>query len=182
MEDSFEYTVEEAVELIQRTIDRKRKEIAALEKKQNRLKRESSIAENQELLNYLKYGVTTYLVALSELTDDASILDGVDTDAEPVECPVKYDKYLSGLSADDLENELEAEAIRDEVFEAASEEICIDIASKALDSKKMIKVLLEDVYALSVIGELIFYDEYLYDAFMALGNSEEKKKKKHKKD
>ena len=119
----------------------------------------------------------------ADMKDDDTILEGLDLDRdETVECPVGYDRYVSGLCADDLENELEADAIRAEYCEDVIEELCQNIGEKALGSKKMIKFMLDDPATLEAIGELIFYDDYLYDAFKALGSEPKGKKKKKRKD
>ena len=178
-----EYTIDQAIAVISRAIDRKKSEIDDLEKRIKRLKREDRIAEMQELIDYLKADTTAYITVLADMTDDDSLLEGLDLDQENVvECPVKYDQYVSGLSADDLENELEADAIRAEYCEDVIEELCQNIGEKALGSKKMIKFMLDDPATLEAIGELIFYDDYLYDAFKALGSEPKGKKKKKRKD
>ena len=185
-----EYTIDQAIAVISRAIDRKKSEIDDLEKRIKRLKREDRIAEMQELIDYLKADTTAYITVLADMTDDDSLLEGLDLDQENVvECPVKYDQYVSGLSADDLENELEADEIRAEYCDEVVEAMCYDIGEAALKSKKMVKFLLDDPYALEALGELIFYDDYLYDTFKALaseskdkGKDGKKKKKKKKRD
>lgn len=184
-----EYTIDQAIAVISRAIDRKKSEIDDLEKRIKRLKREDRIAEMQELIDYLKADTTAYITVLADMTDDDSLLEGLDLDQENVvECPVKYDQYVSGLSADDLENELEADEIRAEYCDEVVEAMCYDIGEAALKSKKMVKFLLDDPYALEALGELIFYDDYLYDTFKALASEfkdkgkDGKKKKKKKRD
>lgn len=180
-----EYTIDEGMEIISKAVERKKREIADLEKKIKRFKREDRINEMQELIDYLKADITAYISVLADMKDDDSLLEGLDLDAdEVVECPVKYDQYINGLSADDLENELEADEVRAEYCDEVVEMMCYDIGEKALGSKKMIKFLLDDPYALEALGELIFYDDYLYDTYRAIAESpkDEKKKKKKKKD
>ena len=61
--------------------------------------------------------------------------------------------------------------------------MCQGIGEMALSSKKLMKLLAEDEYACSVIGELIFYDDELYNAFRKITEAKaEKKAKKKKKD
>lgn len=181
-----EYTIDEAIGIISRAVERKKKEIADLEKRKRRFKREDRIAEIQELIDYLKADLTAYISVLADMKDDDSLLEGLDLDnTDVVECPVKYDQYINGLSADDLENELEADEVRAEYCDEIVEMMCFDIGEAALKSKKMVKFLLDDPYALEALGELIFYDDYLYDTFRALAESErdkDKKKKKKRKD
>lgn len=186
-----DYTIEEAVTIIRKAIERKKKEVADLEKRIKRFKREDRINEMQELIDYLKADTTAYITVLADMTDDDSILEGLDLDTENVaECPVKYDQYISGLSADDLENELEADEVRAEYCDEVVEMMCYDIGENALKSKKMVKFLLEDPYALEALGELIFYDDYLYDMYRSVASKDEAKskgkggkdKKKKKKD
>ncbi len=181
-----EYTIDEAVEIIRKAIDRKRAEVAELEKRIRRYRNEDRIRETQELIDYLKADTTAYITVLADMTDDDSLLEGLDLDAEnTVECPVKYDQYISGLSADDLENELEADEVRAEYCDEVVEMMCHDIGENALRSKKMVKFLLDDPYALEALGELIFYDDYLYDMYKTVASeakdkSKGKKKKKKK--
>ena len=186
-----DYTIEEAVTIIRKAIERKKKEVADLEKRIKRFKREDRINEMQELIDYLKADTTAYITVLADMTDDDSLLEGLDLDTETVaECPVKYDQYISGLSADDLENELEADEVRAEYCNEVVEMMCYDIGENALKSKKMVKFLLEDPYALEALGELIFYDDYLYDMYRSVASKDEAKskdkggkdKKKKKKD
>ena len=186
-----DYTIEEAVTIIRKAIERKKKEVADLEKRIKRFKREDRINEMQELIDYLKADTTAYITVLADMTDDDSLLEGLDLDTENVaECPVKYDQYISGLSADDLENELEADEVRAEYCDEVVEMMCYDIGENALKSKKMVKFLLEDPYALEALGELIFYDDYLHDMYRSVASKDEAKskgkggkdKKKKKKD
>ena len=184
-----EYTIEEAAAVLEKAVERKRLEIASLEKRKRRLRKESSVAETQELIDYLEADVTAYLTVIADMKDDDTILEGLDLDRdEAVECPVGYDRYVSGLCADDLENELEADEIRAEYCDEVVEAMCYDIGEAALKSKKMVKFLLDDPYALEALGELIFYDDYLYDTFKALASESKdkgkdgKKKKKKKRD
>ena len=186
-----DYTIEEAVTIIRKAIERKKKEVGDLEKRIKRFKREDRINEMQELIDYLKADTIAYITVLADMTDDDSLLEGLDLDTENVaECPVKYDQYISGLSADDLENELEADEVRAEYCDEVVEMMCYDIGENALKSKKMVKFLLEDPYALEALGELIFYDDYLYDMYRSVASKDEAKskgkggkdKKKKKKD
>lgn len=186
-----DYTIEEAVTIIRKAIERKKKEVADLEKRIKRFKREDRINEMQELIDYLKADTIAYITVLADMTDDDSLLEGLDLDTENVaECPVKYDQYISGLSADDLENELEADEVRAEYCDEVVEMMCYDIGENALKSKKMVKFLLEDPYALEALGELIFYDDYLYDMYRSVASKDDAKskgkggkdKKKKKKD
>lgn len=173
-----DYTIEEAVTIIRKAIERKKKEVADLEKRIKRFKREDRINEMQELIDYLKADTTAYITVLADMTDDDSLLEGLDLDTENVaECPVKYDQYISGLSADDLENELEADEVRAEYCDEVVEMMCYDIGENALKSKKMVKFLLEDPYALEALGELIFYDDYLYDMYRSVASKDEAKSK-----
>ena len=181
-----EYTIDEAIGIITQAVERKKREIAELDKRIRRLKRDDKIAEMQELIDYLKADMTAYISVLADMKDDDTLLEGLDLDnTAAVECPVKYDQYINGLSADDLENELEADEVRAEYCDEIVEMMCYDIGETALKSKKMVKFLLDDPYALEALGELIFYDDYLYDTFRTISESEkdkDKKKKKKKRD
>lgn len=176
-----EYTLDQAVEVLTQTIERKRNEIAGLEKKKRRFRKESSIQPIQELIDYLNADLTAYITVVADMKEDDYMLEGLDLDNNKVvECPSMYDQYMSGLSADDLENELEADAIRADYCDAIVQELCIDIGRDALKTKKMIKTILEDPYTLEAIGELIFYDDFLYDEYQTI--MAQKKAKKKKKD
>lgn len=177
-----DYTLEQAVEVLNRAVERKRAEVAALEKRRRRLKKESNIAEVDSLIEYLEADITAYVTVIADMTDDDSLLEGLDLDKGTVECPVGYDRYISGLSEEDLDNELEADAIRADYCDQVIQDLCQTIGERALRSKKMIKFMLDDPTAAEAVGELIFYDDYLYDAFKALGNESKGKKKKKKKD
>ncbi len=176
-----EYTLDQAVDVLTQTIERKRNEIAGLEKKKRRFKKESSIQPIQELIDYLNADLTAYITVVADMKEDDSMLEGLDLDNNKVvECPSMYDQYMSDLSADDLDNELEADAIRADYCDAIVQELCIDIGRDALKTKKMIKTILEDPYTLEAIGELIFYDDFLYDEYQTI--MAQKKAKKKKKD
>lgn len=62
-----EYTIDEAIGIISRAVERKRKEIADLEKRKRRFKREDRIAEIQELIDYLKADLTAYISVLADM-------------------------------------------------------------------------------------------------------------------
>ncbi len=150
---------------------------SGISKRKRRLKREDGIKEVQEFIDYVKADVTTYITVLANIKDDNSRLEGLDLDSENVvECPVKYDQYINGLFADDPEDELEADEIRAEYCDEVVELMHCDIGETALKSKKMVKFFLDDPYAVEVLGEHIFYDDYLYDAFRALADSDGKDK------
>lgn len=175
------YTPEETVEILNRAIDRKRSEVKAIEKSMARAKRPSSIAEKQALIDYINADINAYVSVVADMTDDDSLLEGIDPDAAPVEVPEDYQKtYLDRLSVDDLENEQEAEELRADYCDGVIQDMCTSIGEAALSSKKMIKVLLDDPYALEIIGETIFYDDMLYDELKAIVDLEDKPKKKPK--
>ena len=85
-----DYTIEEAVTIIRKAIERKKKEVADLEKRIKRFKREDRINEMQELIDYLKADTIAYITVLADMTDDDSLLEGLDLDTENVaECPIQ---------------------------------------------------------------------------------------------
>ncbi|MFT0898322.1 hypothetical protein [Candidatus Methanoprimaticola sp. MG2] len=175
------YTIEEAVEIIDRAIQRKRSEIASLEKKGNRLRNADKKALNNELIEYLRSDMNAYITVIADMSDDETLLEGIDLDADPVPAPSNYSDYLDGLSADDLENEQEAEELRADYCDGVVEDMCLQIGESALRSKQMIKAMLEDPYAMEQLGEIIFYDDYLYDLFRSISEEKPKEKKKDKK-
>lgn len=175
------YTLEEAADIIQKAVDRKKGEIAALEKRRARLKKDTSIAANQALIDYLKSDLTSYISVLADMRDDNSLLEGLDVDADSTPEPDDYQSYIDGLSADDLENELDADFIRAEYCDDALRDLCTRMGESTLRSKKMIKALLDDPYALEQIGEVVYYDEYLSDLLMTITAEKDEKKDKKKK-
>lgn len=177
-----DYNIQDAVAVLTVTVERKEREIADLEKRRRRYRNQDRIRETDDLISYLRSDLTSYITVLADMKDDESMLEGLDLDGDTAaECPADYDKYIGGLSADDLENELEADEIRAEYCDEVVEMMCYGIGEAALNSKKMIGFMLEDPYALSAIGEVIFYDDYLYDSFRAMVKDPKSKKKKKKK-
>lgn len=176
-----EYTLEEAVSIIEKTIARKTSEIEALKKKAPRLKNQARIKANEALIAYMEADIAGYRTVIADMTDDPSYSEGIDLDSDPVPTPDDYQSYIDGLGADDLENEMESESIRADYCDGIVQDMCIEIGATALDSKKMLKALLDDPFALEQIGEIIFYDDYLYDLLKSIVESEGKKDKKKKK-
>lgn len=174
-------SIDDAVLTIRKAIDRKEAEVAALEKSKSRFKKESRIAETQALIDYLRSDIRAYRTVIADMTGDDSVIEGIDDDDESVPAPENYQKYIDGLSVDDLENEQEAESVRAEYCDGIIQEMCISIGKSALGSKKMLKILLDDPYALECIGELIWNDDYLYDEVVSTIQSEKSSKKKKKK-
>lgn len=177
-----EFTFDQAVDVINKAIERKKFEIDSFKQKVSESMDSDDSASIQELIDYLEADLYAYIAVLADMTDDDSILDGIDIEnRDVVECPLKYDEYLNSLDADSLENELDADEIRAEYCDCIIQDLCTDIGEKALECKKMVKALLEDPYALSQIGEIIFYDDYLYDTYNATVESHKSKKKGKKK-
>ncbi len=183
-----EYTINEAIQIITAAIDRKRREIRDLEKKRH-LKKEDRIKDVKEFIDYTKADMTTHITILANMKDDDFLLESLNPDFKNIiECPMKYDQYIDGLSSDDLENEFEANEVRAKYCDEVVEVMCCGIGETALKSKKMMNFLLNDLYAVEVFGELIFYDDHLYEIFRALTDSDGKnkdgkgKKKKKKRD
>lgn len=184
-QDYEEYTLDEAVSIIEKTIERKTSEIEALKKKAPRLKNVARIKANEAMIAYMEADIAGYKTVIADMTDDPSYSEDVDLDSEPVPVPDCYQDYIDGLSADDLENELDSESIRADYCDDIVQEMCLEIGQTALGSKKMLKALLDDPFALEQIGEVIFYDDYLYDLLKTIAESDgekSKKKKKKKKD
>lgn len=176
-----EFTFEQAVGIVNKVIGRKKAEIEAFKEKLSETSDEKESQLIQELIDYLQADLVAYIAVLADITNDDSLLEGIDLENQDVvECPIKYDEYLNSLDADSLENELDADEIRADYCDSIIHDFCTDIGEGALESKKMIKALLEDPYALSQIGEIIFYDDYLYDAYNAIVESEKSKKKNKK--
>ena len=118
------------------------------------------------------------------MKDDDSLLDGIDlSDFDEADRPDDYDDYLKSLGEEAVEFDTKASEIRADHCDMVMETIGQEMGEQALSSKKMIKVMLEDPYMLSVIGETIFYDDQLYEEFSKIFDPEimEKKGKKSKK-
>jgi hypothetical protein len=175
-----DYTLEDAVAVLNKTVERKATEIAAFEKKMRRIKKEDRRASIQELVDYLKADRIAYISVIADMTDDDSLMEGIDTDDVVVDCPRLYDTYLSGLAADDLENELDAEEIRADYCDEVLEIMCEGIGQEALCNKKMIKALADDPEACRIIGEYIFYDDALYGFLNEIVQKKKAKKDKKK--
>lgn len=176
-----EYTLEEAVSIIEKTIARKTSEIEALKKKAPRLKNQARIKANEALIAYMEADIAGYRTVIADMTDDPLYSEGIDLDSDPVPTPDDYQSYIDGLGADDLENEMESESIRADYCDGIVQDMCVEIGATALGSKKMLKALLDDPFALEQIGEVIFYDDYLYDLLKSIAESDGKKDKKKKK-
>lgn len=179
-----EYTLEEAVAILDRVVARKRAEIDDLVRRGARLRKEDRKRANEQLVAYLTADVNAYVSVIADMTDDDGLLEGIDPDGEPVEVPEDYQDYLDSLDVDDLQDEMDADGIRADYCDGVIEAMCTDIGEAALNSKKMVKAMLDDPYALEQIGEVIFYDDYLYDLFKTLsqeGDGGKGKKKKKKK-
>ena len=177
-----DYTVDDAIEVLRATVDRKAREIENLEKRKRRFRKEDRREKTQELIDYLRADRTAYITVIADMTDDDSLLEGLDLDtSKTVDCPVLYDQYLNTLNADDLENELDAEEVRAEYCDEVVELMCQGIGETALTSKKVMKLLAEDPYICSIIGEAIFNDDDLYAEFRKIIEAKEQKKAKKKK-
>ena len=175
------YSIDDAVAVLRQTVERKASEIAAFEKKMRRYRKEDRRQATEELIAYLKADRIAYLSVIADMTDDDKLLEGIDTESIVVDCPRLYDEYLSGLSADSLENELDAEEIRADYCDEVLDIMCEGIGEEALSNKKMLKALLDDPDACSIIGEYIFYDDDLYAYLNELIAKKAKKSKKKSK-
>ena len=91
-----EYTIDEAMEIISQAIERKKREIADLEKRMGRFKREDRISEMRELIDYLKADVTAYITVLADMKDDDSLLDLMDDDGFDPEDPMDTEDPKDG--------------------------------------------------------------------------------------
>lgn len=166
-------------------IERKALEIEKLKKALRRYSNAERIAQTENLIAYLEADIISFKTLLADFTGDTSYIEGVDLDSTPViECPSNYTKYLEGLPEEDYVLEIEADQFRTEYCEGVLDDMYREIGNAALDSKKMIRLMLEDPYSVSVIGELIYNDDYLYDSFRAfvLAKNYKKSKKKRKRD
>ncbi len=180
-----EYNEEDAVATITAVIERKKKELEELGKKKSRVRKAEKIENIDKLMAYINADVASYIAVLADMTDDESLLEGIDVEAlDEAERPECYDRYLSKLGEEAVEQEAKASEIRADHCDLVMEVIGKEMGEKALKSSKMIKIMLDDPYILFVIGETIFYDDKLYDEFVKLFDIEmpdKKDKKKSKK-
>ncbi|MBR2254833.1 MAG: hypothetical protein IJ856_03305 [Candidatus Methanomethylophilaceae archaeon] len=173
-----DYTVDEAISVIEKAIDRKKKDIAQYEKRRNRMRKPERKADMEEMIKYLTADMNSYLSVLADMKDDESLIEGIDLDAEELDCPKDYDAYMASLDADALENELDADQVRTDYCEAVLDEICYVVGYQALKSKRMVKVLRKNEDIVQMIGEAIYSDEDLYAELCDILASKPKKKKK----
>ena len=176
-------TEEYIVETLTAVVERKNEEVLKLEKALKRYSNAERIAQTEALIEYIRADVVSYQTVIADVTGDDSVLGGVDLDSvSQVECPGNYSKYLEGLTEEEFALENEADRLRTEHCEAVLEDMYREIGVTALESKKMIRFMLEDPYSVSAVGELIFNDDYLYDGFKAMvqAKKDKKSKKKHK--
>lgn len=179
-EDAGEATYD-IVETLTAVVERKTNEILQLEKALKRYKNADRIAQTKNLIAYLAADVASYRTVLADVTGDESYLEGLDLDSsDEVECPCNYAKYLEGLSEEEFAIENVADTLRTEHCEEVLDSMYREIGETALNSKKMIRFLLDDPYSVSVVGELIYNDDYLYDAFRAMVQAKKDKKSKKK--
>ena len=174
----------DAIETITAVIERKKQELDDLEKKKSRTRKEEKVEEIDRLIAYINADLASYIAVLADMKDDDSLLDGIDlSDFDEADRPDDYDDYLKSLGEEAVELDTKASEIRADHCDMVMETIGQEMGEQALSSKKMIKVMLEDPYMLSVIGETIFYDDQLYEEFSKIFDPEimEKKGKKSKK-
>jgi len=176
------YGAEDAINTISAIIDRKKTEIDSLNEKKARTRKAEKIEELDKLIAYINADLASYIAVLADMKDDESLLEGIDIeDLDETERPESYDKYLKSLGEEAEELDAKASEIRSNHCDMVMEVIGQEMGEKALKSDKMIKIMLDDPYMLSVIGETIFYDDKLYDEFAKLFDAELSDKKKSKK-
>ncbi len=176
------YGAEDAINTISAIIDRKKTEIDSLNDKKARTRKAEKVEELDELISYIRADLASYIAVLADLKDDESLLESIDIeDLDESERPETYDKYMKSLGEEAVELESKASDIREKHCNAVMEVIGQEMGEQALKSDKMIKIMLDDPYMLSVIGETIFYDDTLYDEFSKLFDTELSDKKSKKK-
>ncbi len=173
---------EDAVKTITAVIERKKKDLEDLVKKKSRVRKAEKIEGIEKLIAYINADIASYVAVLADMKDDESLLEGIELeDLDEVDRPDCYDDYMKSLGEEASELDLKASEIRADHCDMVMETIGQEMGEKALKSKKMIKVMLDDPYMLSVIGETIFYDDKLYDEFSKLFDMDVPDKKKGKK-
>ena len=180
---------EDAIKTITAVIDRKKNELVELDKKKSRVKKAEKLEGIDKLIAYINADIASYIAVLADMKDDDSrmsvcataTLEGIDLeDLDEVDRPECYDRYMKTLGEEAAELDEKASEIRADHCDMVMETIGQEMGEKALKSGKMIKIMLDDPYMLSVIGETIFYDDKLYEEFSKLFDMEEPDKKKGK--
>ncbi len=172
---------EDAIKTITAVIDRKKNELVELDKKKSRVRKAEKLEGIDKLIAYINADIASYIAVLADMKDDESLLEGIDLeDLAEVDRPECYDRYMKTLGEEAVELDEKASEIRADHCDMVMETIGQEMGEKALKSGKMIKIMLDDPYMLSVIGETIFYDDKLYEEFSKLFDMEEPDKKKGK--
>lgn len=172
---------EDAIKTITAVIDRKKNELVELDKKKSRVRNAEKLEGIDKLIAYINADMASYIAVLADMKDDESLLKGIDLeDLDEVDRPECYDRYMKTLGEEAAELDEKASEIRADHCDMVMETIGQEMGEKALKSGKMIKIMLDDPYMLSVIGETIFYDDKLYEEFSKLFDMEEPDKKKGK--
>ena len=172
---------EDAIKTITAVIDRKKNELVELGKKKSRVRKAEKLEGIDKLIAYINADIASYIAVLADMKDDESLLEGIDLeDLDEVDRPECYDRYMKTLGEEAAELDEKASEIRADHCDMVMETIGQEMGEKALKSGKMIKIMLDDPYMLSVIGETIFYDDKLYEEFSKLFDMEEPDKKKGK--
>lgn len=172
---------EDAIKTITAVIDRKKNELVELNKKKSRVRNAEKLEGIDKLIAYINADIASYIAVLADMKDDESLLEGIDLeDLDEVDRPECYDRYMKTLGEEAAELDEKASEIRADHCDMVMETIGQEMGEKALKSGKMIKIMLDDPYMLSVIGETIFYDDKLYEEFSKLFDMEEPDKKKGK--
>ncbi len=172
---------EDAIKTITAVIDRKKNELVELDKKKSRVRKAEKLVGIDKLIAYINADIASYIAVLADMKDDESLLEGIDLeDLDEVDRPECYDRYMKTLGEEAAELDEKASEIRADHCDMVMETIGQEMGEKALKSGKMIKIMLDDPYMLSVIGETIFYDDKLYEEFSKLFDMEEPDKKKGK--
>ena len=172
---------EDAIKTITAVIDRKKNELVELDKKKSRVRKAEKLEGIDKLIAYINADIASYIAVLADMKDDESLLEGIDLeDLDEVDRPECYDRPIKTLGDEAAELDEKASEIRADHCDMVMETIGQEMGEKALKSGKMIKIMLDDPYMLSVIGETIFYDDKLYEEFSKLFDMEEPDKKKGK--
>ena len=172
---------EDAIKTITAVIDRKKNELVELDKKKSRVRKAEKLEGIDKLIAYINADIASYIAVLADMKDDESLLEGIDLeDLDEVDRPECYDRYMKTLGEEAAELDEKASEIRADHCDMVMETIGQEMGEKALKSGKMIKIMLDDPYMLSVIGETIFYDDKLYEEFSKIFDMEEPEKKKGK--
>lgn len=164
---------EESMRVIHRVVERKIQEI----------EKYRSIEGMEKLVEYLERDVKSYRAVLSDMGGEEydPNMDNDDPLGKELRMSGLFREYMDSLQIDDLEDELAADGFRCDYYEDIMDVVSFEVGMSVLASKKMIKALRMNEYAVMAIGDLIMRDETLSQLFDDIVTNAQKTRVKKKK-